>query len=154
MYKSIPHNLTNDELTTVIHFAIKILNKYKSKENKDVNFDKLPFKDKSEKLNEICSVLLDEIGVENLRENDKELDKHINQLFSLLTDRLKSEASRLKEVGNDLLKRFGDNLSGKKVLEVGSGPGRFTQIALDLGANLYSVELSSAAFVNLLMAAS
>ena len=45
MYNSIPDNLTNDELTTVVHYAIKILNKYKSKENKDVSFDKLPFKD-------------------------------------------------------------------------------------------------------------
>ena len=110
MYKAIPNNLTNDELTTVVHYAIKILNKYKSKENKDVKFDKLPFMDSNEKLNEICSNLLDEIGVEDLRENDKELDKHINQLFGLLTERLKSEASRLKDVGNNLLKRFGGNL--------------------------------------------
>lgn len=110
MYNSIPNNLTNEELTTVIHYAIKILNKYKSKENKDISFDKLPFKDTTEKLNIICKSLLLEIGVENLKENDLEIDKHINALFGVLAARLKLEANRLKEMGNDLLQKFGNNL--------------------------------------------
>jgi len=110
MYNSIPKELTNDELTTVVHYVIKILNKKRSKENKDVSFDSLPFKDTTEKLNRICNQLLDEIGIERLRENDVEIDRHIKQLFELLTNRLKSETNRLKDVGSDLLKKFGNNL--------------------------------------------
>jgi predicted lipid carrier protein YhbT len=111
MYKSIPNNLTNDELTSVVHYAIKILNKYKSAENKDVKFDKIPFRDLTEELNVVCKNLLDdEIDVESLRENDIELDKHINDLFALLTDRLKIQSEKLKQMGSDLLKQFSSNL--------------------------------------------
>ena len=42
-----------------------------------------------------------------------------------------------------------ENLSGKNVLEVGSGAGRFTQIILDhTGAGLYSVDYSNAVEAN------
>lgn len=39
-------------------------------------------------------------------------------------------------------------LSGKKVLELGCGAGRFTEVALETGAQVYSMDASSAAFVN------
>ncbi len=41
------------------------------------------------------------------------------------------------------------DLSGQRVLEVGCGSGRFTQVALDAGAEVFSVDYSSAADVNL-----
>lgn len=41
-----------------------------------------------------------------------------------------------------------DDLLGKKVLEVGSGSGRFTQIILETGADLYSFDYSSAVEAN------
>lgn len=40
------------------------------------------------------------------------------------------------------------NLTGSTVLEVGPGAGRFTEILLNRGANVYSVDLSSAVEVN------
>lgn len=41
-----------------------------------------------------------------------------------------------------------DELKGKDVLEVGSGSGRFTQVALGTGATLYSVDYSNAVEAN------
>lgn len=41
-----------------------------------------------------------------------------------------------------------DILQGKKVLEVGSGSGRFTQILLETGANVYSFDYSNAVEAN------
>jgi len=110
MYKSIPENLSNDDLTSVAYYVIKVLNKHKSKENKDVDFDKLPFKNTTPELNEICNNLLNEIGVQNLTENDVEIDKHINGLFLILSDRLKSESEKMKEKGKELLEKFGQDL--------------------------------------------
>ncbi len=108
MYNSIPTDLNIDELTTVVHYCIKILNKFKSKDNRDVTFDKIPFKETNEKLNEICRNFLFEINVENLRENDFELDKHINQLFLLLATKIKSKISDMKLDGEKLLRQFDD----------------------------------------------
>ena len=42
-----------------------------------------------------------------------------------------------------------DELKGQKVLEVGSGAGRFTQILLDYGAEVHSVDYSNAVDANL-----
>jgi len=39
-------------------------------------------------------------------------------------------------------------IAGKLVLELGSGAGRFTQVLIELGANVVTVDLSSAIFVN------
>jgi SAM-dependent methyltransferase len=41
-----------------------------------------------------------------------------------------------------------EDLKGKKVLEVGSGAGRFTEVILQTGADLYSVEYSEAVTAN------
>jgi len=41
-----------------------------------------------------------------------------------------------------------EELLEKNLLEIGSGAGRFTQIALDAGAKVFSVEASDAVFVN------
>ena len=42
-----------------------------------------------------------------------------------------------------------DELKGQKILEVGSGAGRFTQILLDYGAEVHSVDYSNAVDANL-----
>ncbi len=42
-----------------------------------------------------------------------------------------------------------ESLRGQKVLEVGSGSGRFTQIVLDAGAEVFSVDCSSAVDANM-----
>lgn len=52
--------------------------------------------------------------------------------------------NRLKECSEwDL-----DDLKGKLVLEIGGGAGRFTEILLKYGANVVSLDLSSAVFAN------
>lgn len=40
-------------------------------------------------------------------------------------------------------------IAGERILEVGSGAGRFTQVVLDAGAELYSVDYSSAVDANM-----
>ena len=50
----------------------------------------------------------------------------------------------LEALGEDQWKR----LSGSQVLEVGCGAGRFTEILLSQGAEVYSVDLSSAVDIN------
>lgn len=105
MYKSIPNNLTNQELTSVIHFAVKMLNKYKSKENREIKLADLPV-NPGEKLLPICNALLDEIGLEQLEGKDKEIDKHIDSLFQMLKQRLDQEINRLTNQGKVLLERF------------------------------------------------
>jgi SAM-dependent methyltransferase len=45
--------------------------------------------------------------------------------------------------------RWPEDLSGQRILEVGSGAGRFTQIALDAGAEVYSIDYSNAVDANL-----
>ena len=41
-----------------------------------------------------------------------------------------------------------DQIKGKKMLEVGSGSGRFTQVILETGAELYSIDYSTAVEAN------
>jgi 2-polyprenyl-3-methyl-5-hydroxy-6-metoxy-1,4-benzoquinol methylase len=41
-----------------------------------------------------------------------------------------------------------EQLNGKLILEVGSGSGRFTQVILETGANLYSLDYSTAVEAN------
>jgi hypothetical protein len=106
MYNSIPNNLSNLELTTVAHYVIKMLNKYKSKENRDVKLNDLPFRSTDDKLLLICNNLLNEINIEELKENDTELDYHINKIFSVLQERLKNEVQRMKSQGEELLRKF------------------------------------------------
>lgn len=58
---------------------------------------------------------------------------------------LNISATRLRRcLGEELWQ----NLSGKTVLEVGAGAGRFTEILLERGAKVISVDLSSAVEVN------
>jgi len=108
MYNSIPTNLTNTELTTVIHFVVKMLNKYKSKENKDVKIEDLPV-NPGKKLLPICDNLLAEIDVEKLDGKDAEIDQHIQSLFKILSDRLNQEASQQENRGKELLAKFKAN---------------------------------------------
>lgn len=108
MYKSIPNNLTNQELTTVIHFVVKMLNKYKSEENRELRLADLPV-NPSEKLFLICNDLLNEIGLEKLDGKDAEIDKHIEALFQILKHRLDQEINRMTNQGKELLERFKRN---------------------------------------------
>lgn len=48
-----------------------------------------------------------------------------------------------------LVTRWNEKLEGDKILEVGSGAGRFTQVLLDTGADIYSVDYSSAVEANM-----
>ncbi len=105
MYNSIPINLTNPELTTVIHFVVKMLNKYKSKENKNVKIESLPI-NPGNKLLPICQNLLTEINVEGLDGKDEEIDGHIRSLFKILSDRLNKEADQHQNRGKELLEKF------------------------------------------------
>ena len=108
MYNSIPNNLANTELTTVVHFVVKMLNKYKSKENREVKLADLPV-NPGEKLLPICRNFLDEIDVEKLDGKDKEIDQHIQILFKMLTERLNTEVNQDTKRGKELLDKFKQN---------------------------------------------
>ena len=60
-----------------------------------------------------------------------------------------------KAMGNNLSRdrfvagtQWPDRLEGEKILEAGSGAGRFTQLALETGADVYSFDLSAAVDAN------
>ncbi len=53
-------------------------------------------------------------------------------------------AERLKRIAGGTLEMF----QGKTVLEAGCGAGRFTEIMLDSGANVWAVDLSTAVDAN------
>jgi len=108
MYNSIANNLTNTELTTVVHFVVKMLNKYKSKESREVKLADLPV-NPGEKLLPICLNLLKEIDIEKLDGKDKEIDQHIQSLFKMLTERLNTEVNQEKSRGKELLDKFKHN---------------------------------------------
>ena len=105
MYNSIPQNLTNKDLTTVIYFAVKILNKYKSEGSRDVKLINLSVTP-DEILYPICNNLLHEIGIEKLYGNDLILDNEIKQLYEVLELRLQNELNNTNSQAKDLLKKF------------------------------------------------
>ncbi len=105
MYNSIPKNLTNTELTSVVHFVVKMLNKYKSKESREVKIMDLPV-NPGEKLLPVCLNLLDEINVEKLVGKNNLIDQHIQALLEMLTKKLNTEVNQETSRGKELLEKF------------------------------------------------
>lgn len=105
MYKSIPDSLTNIELTTVVHYTVKMLNKFKSNENRDIKIADLPVHPNKDLLL-ICNSLLDEIDVTKLKNQNEEIDRHIGLLFGILKDRLNREVNKMTSQGKELLQKF------------------------------------------------
>ncbi len=105
MYKSIPENLPNKDLTTVIHFVVKMLNKYKSKENREIKIEDLPIIPEKNLLS-ICTNLLGEINIEEIKNQNDKIDFHIHALFAILKERLDVEINNGRSRGKELLERF------------------------------------------------
>jgi len=103
MYETLKKRSLNlDDLTTIIHFTIKILNKFKSVHSESTLSD-IKLAPHGENYN-LCKDLLNEIGIDNLRGNDAELDKHISNLYLFLQERMSKELNINTERGIELLK--------------------------------------------------
>ena len=105
MYNSIPENLTNTDLTTVIYFTVKMLNKYKNKGSRKIKLNELSV-NPDEKLYPICNNLLQEIGIEKLNGNNLIIDIHIKRLYEILELRLQNELNKTSNQAKDLLIKF------------------------------------------------
>lgn len=78
----------------------------------------------------------DAFGFQWMHWSQTQLDSHTGTRISRI---------RLEEaLGPDVVQR----MRGLRVLEVGCGAGRFTEVLLEMGAQVASVDLSEAAFVN------
>ena len=117
MYNSIPENLTNKDLTTVIYFAVKMLNKYKNKENRDIKLSNLSI-NPDEILYPICNNLLHEIGVKKLYKNESILDSHIRQLYEILELQLQNELNKTRSQAKNLLTKFRTEKINKRSMAI------------------------------------
>jgi len=105
MYKAIIKNISTPDLATIIHFVIKVLNKFRNKENSGLKLEDLPIRPDSNIL-KICDELLKEINIADISGDDTKIDSHINALFAILQDRLRTDAPSNKNRGKVLLENL------------------------------------------------
>ncbi len=106
MYKTLnKHKTSNEDLILIIHYVIGILNKYKSKENREIDIKTLSNAPKGINY-EIAKELLNEIGASSLIDNDIELDIHINRLYQYLKKEIEIELKISDSDGIRLLEKL------------------------------------------------
>ena len=105
MYSSIQVDITTSDLSEIIYYVIKVLNKFKSHETSEINFSELPNLPRPENLM-IANNLLGELDIRSIKGNNTLIDTHIYSLFKILNERVQSENTSRKEDGISILARF------------------------------------------------
>lgn len=105
MYNAVQNITSLSDLSEIIHFTIKILNKYRSELSSKIEKLELPNLP-AEKNLIIVNKLLSEINVESIKKQDEKIDSHINSLFKILNDKFESKKGSSKNNGESILERF------------------------------------------------
>ncbi|EHK8987297.1 hypothetical protein V4T56_004189 [Vibrio vulnificus] len=98
-------SISNESLINIVHFIIGVLIKYKSIDSVDIDIDTLKTAPTDLDL-KIAHEFLDEIHVNSLIDNDIELDRHIQNLYELLKERMETSLNTSKTNGLELLKKM------------------------------------------------
>ena len=104
MYRTFDNKkIDNFNLTEIIHYLIGILNKYKSKENREIDVKTISNAPKGKNF-EIAKKFLIEINATELIDRDSELNNHINKLYKYLKTKLENTDNSSTKSGVELLK--------------------------------------------------
>jgi hypothetical protein len=109
MYKVFQENkISREDLTIIVHYLVGILNKFKSKENREIDISKISNAPTGNNY-KIAEDFLEEINIKSLFNNDLMLNSHIEQLYELLKARLDNELKPDNINGELLLQKLRKN---------------------------------------------
>ena len=99
------HNIDEFSLVEIVHFLIGVLNKFKSKDNREIDLRTIPYAPKGENY-VITDKFLKEINAVELIDNQQELNIDVNNLYTYLSDRLVVDNPMNRKNALRLLKKW------------------------------------------------
>lgn len=106
MYKTFENkDISREDLTIIVHYLVGILNKFKSKENREIDISTISNAPTGRNYS-IAKEFLEEIDASSLIDKDDILSYHAEQLYSLLKMRLDSELGVDNAKGKILLQNL------------------------------------------------
>lgn len=101
---SILKQIPVEDSTNIVHFLIKILNKYKNKPEEEIELSDVKI-ELDDSQSTICKQLLEEIKPQEI-DNDEELDRHITEIYKILEARTIADLKVDVNIGKALLRKM------------------------------------------------